>query len=249
VWPNGGNNEGLFGENYSQQGITKFTKQLECLALSVEIVFRIFQKDSLNESLTCGNNCLMNRRRALIGISLFTGGVFASFVGFKWLKSNASPSFDSLIKSKKLLSSLADCILPKTDSPSASECNVPEFIIKMIMESTDPRTQNNFITGLTEVEEYSLSTFNKYFSDCSKFEKKQTISYFVEKGKEQSGMLGKIQNKILGKSFFTTLKEYTVIGYFTSEQGATMALRYSLVPSKYNACLPYVAGEKSWATY
>lgn len=191
----------------------------------------------------------MNRRKALVGISLFTGGALASIVGFKWLKFSTSPNFDGLIKSRKLLASLADCLLPKTDSPSASECNVHEFIIKMIMESTDAHTQNNFITGLAEVEEYSLSAFNKYFSDCSDVEKRQTISYFVEKGKEQSGILGKIQNKILGKSFFTTLKEYTVIGYFTSEQGATKALRYSLVPSKYNACLPYVAGEKSWATY
>jgi hypothetical protein len=191
----------------------------------------------------------MNRRKALVGISLFTGGALASFVGFKWLKFNTSPSFDDLVKSKKLLASLADCILPKTDSPSASECMVHEFIIKMIVESTDVHTQNNFITGLVEVEEYSSSAFNKSFSDCSNIEKKQTMSYFFEKDKKHSGILGKIQKKIVGKSFFTVLKEYTVIGYFTSEQGATQALRYSLVPSKYNACLPYVTGEKSWATY
>ncbi len=192
---------------------------------------------------------LMKRRTALIRISGLVGAGFASYAGFKLVRFNSPSDFNELLGNKKLIAALADCILPQTDSPSASECRVHEFIIKMVIESTDALSQNNFITGLAQVEEHALSTFNKFFMDCSALEKEQLVSYFSQKDKQQTGILGKIQKKFLGKPFFDTLREYTVIGYFTSEQGATRALRYSLIPSKYAACLPYADGEKSWATY
>src|ERR1700676_5385930 len=35
---------------------------------------------------------------------------------------------------------------------------------------------------------------------------------------------------------------------FTSEPGATKALRYIAVPGKYEGCIPYKKGDKAWAT-
>jgi Gluconate 2-dehydrogenase subunit 3 len=190
----------------------------------------------------------MKRRKALLGISLLAGSAFA-YVGFKWLKINSVPDFDYLKGNKRLLAALADTIIPKSDSPSASECNVHEFIIKMVIESTEARTQNNFMSGLVDLEEYSVDTFGKSFIDCSSQDKNQVLAQFSDRDKTKPGIIGKVQKKILGKPFFETLREYTVVGYFTSEQGATQALRYSLVPSRYEACVPYSAGEKAWATF
>jgi hypothetical protein len=44
------------------------------------------------------------------------------------------------------------------------------------------------------------------------------------------------------------IKELTLWGYFSSEPGATIALRYSAVPGRYEGCVPYTAGDKAWAT-
>jgi hypothetical protein len=44
------------------------------------------------------------------------------------------------------------------------------------------------------------------------------------------------------------MKQLTVWGYFTSEAGATKALRYVPVPGRYEGCIPYTKGEKAWAT-
>ena len=47
--------------------------------------------------------------------------------------------------------------------------------------------------------------------------------------------------------YFSLMKQLTVWGYFTSEVGATKALRYLPVPGKYIGDLPYKKGDKAWA--
>jgi len=48
--------------------------------------------------------------------------------------------------------------------------------------------------------------------------------------------------------YFRMMKELTLWGYFTSEAGATKALRYVAVPGRYEGCIDYKKGEKAWAT-
>jgi hypothetical protein len=42
--------------------------------------------------------------------------------------------------------------------------------------------------------------------------------------------------------------ELTCLGYYTSEIGATKALKYVHIPGKYEACIPLQPGQKAWAT-
>lgn len=48
--------------------------------------------------------------------------------------------------------------------------------------------------------------------------------------------------------YFGLMKQLTLLGYFTSEIGATQALRYVAIPGKYEGCIPYTKGERAWAT-
>jgi hypothetical protein len=43
------------------------------------------------------------------------------------------------------------------------------------------------------------------------------------------------------------MKELTLTGFFTSEVGATKALRYVAIPGRYEGCVPYTKGDKAWA--
>ena len=45
------------------------------------------------------------------------------------------------------------------------------------------------------------------------------------------------------------MKELALLGYFTSEIGATQALRYTETPGRYDPCIPYTPGEKAWAAH
>lgn len=49
--------------------------------------------------------------------------------------------------------------------------------------------------------------------------------------------------------YFRMMKELALLGYFTSEIGCTQAQRYAETPGRYDPCLPYKAGEKSWAPH
>ena len=45
------------------------------------------------------------------------------------------------------------------------------------------------------------------------------------------------------------VKELTLLGYFTSEIGYTQAMRYTETPGRFDPCVPYTTGEKSWAPH
>jgi hypothetical protein len=47
--------------------------------------------------------------------------------------------------------------------------------------------------------------------------------------------------------YFRMMKELALLGYFTSEIGCTQAQRYIESPGRFDPCVPYTAGEPSWA--
>ena len=49
--------------------------------------------------------------------------------------------------------------------------------------------------------------------------------------------------------YFRMMKELALLGYFTSEIGYTQAMRYVETPGRFDPCVPYTAGEKSWAPH
>ena len=48
--------------------------------------------------------------------------------------------------------------------------------------------------------------------------------------------------------YFSLMKQLTLLGFFTSEIGATKALRYVAVPGRFDGCVDYKKGDKAWAT-
>jgi hypothetical protein len=49
--------------------------------------------------------------------------------------------------------------------------------------------------------------------------------------------------------YFRMMKELAMLGYFTSEIGCKQAMRYIESPGRYDPCVPYAPGEKSWAPH
>ena len=48
-------------------------------------------------------------------------------------------------------------------------------------------------------------------------------------------------------SFFSRLKQMTIVGFFTSEVGATQVLKYDKIPGAYNGCVPFEEVGVTWA--
>ncbi len=49
--------------------------------------------------------------------------------------------------------------------------------------------------------------------------------------------------------YFRLMKELALLGYFTSEIGYTQAMRYVESPGRFDPCVPYKPGERSWAAH
>jgi len=190
----------------------------------------------------------MNRKKAILSLFLIGGGAGAGFSGYKWFSIHKTPDLVFLDNNKALVADLAEAIIPATDTPGAKEAMAHLTVIFLIKETADRKTKNIFIDGLKEAEQYAYANFNQPFTGLSAAQQQGVVSHFREKGKNYGGIMGKIKNKFMGKSFFHVLKEYTTIAFCTSKTGATQTLAYDFIPGKYNACMPMPPGQKSWAT-
>ncbi len=188
----------------------------------------------------------MNRRVSIK--SIFALGVLGTsiYTGCGWLTNDKFES-ESLYFYKNLIAELAETIIPATDSPGAKDAHVDDYIIKMLIHHEDQKTQNRFLTGLRDLQDYSINKYHKSFQSCSTSDRIKILEYYENRDLNYE-ILERIENKLLGERFIYKLKSLTVIGFCTSKVGATKALAYDFIPIDYQACVPLKKGQKSWAT-
>ena len=137
----------------------------------------------------------------------------------------------------ELLNEIAETILPSTpEVPGAKAANVGEFVQSHVTNCFTSADQNAFLEGY---QNFKTEVKNKYGSDFISLsdEKKKEIIQVQE---------SEISSKERPDNFYKLLKGTILFGYFTSEVGATKALRYIPVPGYQKGEIPY-NGEPAWA--
>lgn len=183
----------------------------------------------------------MNRREALSRAAILLGGaISASTVAaiMSGCKADPKASTNYLSNSEEaLLNELCDLILPKTDTPSATEAGVPAFIHTIMQDCTPAADRNAFVAGLQQLD-----------ADAGRFVKMrpEDKQAFLKKLDTDASAAG--DKATPSQATWRKLKELTVVGYFTSEIGASEVLEYVPVPGKYEPCITLAAGQKAWAT-
>lgn len=187
----------------------------------------------------------MNRREAISSVALLLGGTILgteAFLSGCKTKSEAGVSFSATDIS--FLDEVAETILPATGTPGAKAAKVGEFMTVMVKDCYEPKDQTIFMEGMKKLDEACKAKNSKSFMDCTPAQRHdflvtldaETKAYQKNKKKEDPN------------HYFRMMKELTLTGYFTSEVGATKALRYVAVPGKYEGCIDYKKGDKAWAT-
>ena len=190
----------------------------------------------------------MNRRKAILRISLAGLGIAAAGTAYKWWDLVKSPDLGYLQSNKELLAALCETIIPATDTPGARDTGTHDFVIKMIRDCTPRKEQNNFIHGLRDIQSYCQSKYDQDFQRCTHEQQTAAMAHFEDKSKPYSGKLGKVELRLMGRPFFIILKDYTTQGYCTSQLGATKGLNYVYIPGSFKGCVPLEPGQKAWAT-
>jgi hypothetical protein len=206
----------------------------------------------------------MNRRDAIGRVALLMGGaVIGADFFISGCKTNTAKVEDLFATDHiAFLNEVADTILPTTSSPGAKAANVGQFMAVMVRDCYTPADQKVFLEGLSKLDDASQKQFSNKFLDLSP---KQRTDLLGALDKEQKDFTADRNKKIdadkighkddpkyktaeLPNHYFRMIKELTLLGYFTSEIGATKALRYIAVPGHYDGCVPYKKGDRAWAT-
>lgn len=188
-------------------------------------------------------------RRTYLKNLFFLGAIGAtSFSIFKWVRLNEPIDPGQLIKKREVLAELAELIIPATDTPGAKAAGVHDYIINVVINCNQPKEQENFLHGIESLEGYALQNYGRDFLKCSLKQRTETLEYFDQHGEFSNRILNKINNKIFGQPFFPHLKALTIQGYCVSMLGATQGLAYDYIPGTYEACIPLLKNQRSWAT-
>ncbi|MEP7106798.1 MAG: gluconate 2-dehydrogenase subunit 3 family protein [Ferruginibacter sp.] len=189
----------------------------------------------------------MTRRDLLQNVAILLGG---SIVGGSVFSISGCKSTDKQVNALfsesqvAFMNEIADTILPPTSSPGAKEAKVGNFMAVMIFDCYNEKEQQIFLEGLKKIDELSEKQFNASFVKADPKQRTELLTTLDKEQKEYQAKKGKDDPS----HYFRMMKELTVLGYFSSKEGATQALRYLPVPGKYDGSFPYKKGDKAWAT-
>ncbi len=188
----------------------------------------------------------MNRRDALSRVALILGGtVIGANVFLDGCKPADKKATDAAFTADDItfLDEVAETIIPETDTPGAKAAAVGSFMTVMVNDCYTPADQQTFKQGMNLLKEASDKKFSKSFMDISAEQKTELLNEIDKEAKDY--MANKKEED--PAHYFRMMKELTLLGYFTSEPGATKALNYVLVPGKYEGCISYNKGDRAWA--
>lgn len=199
----------------------------------------------------------MERREVLRMIAVLTGGVMIG--GNALLTGCSSEARNSISFTKDeiaFLNEVADTILPATKSPGAKAADVGSFMALMVNDCYEQRDQKTFAAGIDKLDAASKKLNGSGFMKASAEQRLvllETLDKEAKTYQSQKGGLEETERKKdkdfagLPNHYFTMMKQLTLLGYFTSEQGCNQALRYIAVPGRYQGSVPYKKGDKAWA--
>ncbi len=131
----------------------------------------------------------------------------------------------------ELVATIAEHILPETDTPGARAVGVHRFIDAMLAEAYATQERQAFVAGLADVDRRARSAHGRSFMECP--------------AAEQVALLETLDRA--ADPAFRALKELTLVGYYTSEIGATRELRHVAVPGRFEGCVPLTQIGRTWA--
>lgn len=194
----------------------------------------------------------MNRRDAIRNVAILLGTAISASTlsALEGCKSSAPANYTlQKPETKAMLAEIAETIIPATSTPGAKDAKVEDFILTMVNDCYKKEDQEVFLAGLKKIDEASEQQFKKSFMELSPEQRTQVLTAIDKERVEYNKNKGKqpATDPKPATHYFQYMKELTLLGYFTSEPGATKALRYVPVPGKYEGCIPYKKGDKAWA--
>jgi hypothetical protein len=109
---------------------------------------------------------------------------------------------------RALVSGIADVIFPRTDTPSATDVGVTDWVNLLVAEYYQENVRTQFLTGLDAIDERSRTTFGKAFADLVHEDRLRMV-----------GALDAPTDRNAPEArAYSRLKGLVIHGYFTSQR-------------------------------
>jgi hypothetical protein len=141
-----------------------------------------------------------------------------------------------------MVATIADHIIPETDTPGARGAGVHRFIDTMLSAYCTPDERAAFLAGLADVDARARETHGKRFLKLSHDQQRDVLARLDAEAYRRAA-----QTALKRQPFFRTMKELTLVGYYTSQPGATRELRHEPVPGRFEGCVPLSKIGRAWA--
>ncbi len=187
----------------------------------------------------------MDRREALKRIGVLLGGT-VSLPLVNAVLSGCEPSeapWDprTLTKTQdEIIQVITDMIIPRTETPGANDVRVNRFIDMILSDWAEDEDRIRFLAGFTQFSELCQKNYGKPFLEMDNKQQSELLTKLDKEGVEAR------LNDVEDLPFFAIIKEMTLVGYYTSEAGATQELRYKPVPIYYDGCVPVEDVGRTW---
>tara|TARA_R110000868_G_scaffold29447_2_gene109546 strand:- start:2246 stop:2842 length:597 start_codon:yes stop_codon:yes gene_type:complete len=149
-----------------------------------------------------------------------------------------------------VLTNLSNVILPKTDIPSATELNVPQFFDKYINEVLDLDVQEQFKTAFQNIISILKTNFNENIELVSDENYKALLDTYmlVKDGIDPEREANPEFMDMTKSDFLNSVKYLCISAYLTTEDIGEHVLKYDPIPTKYYCGdLQELTGGKAWS--
>lgn len=187
------------------------------------------------------NSQMLTRRAAIRNALLLLGGVataaqLASLE--RALAADAVESNPRFLNDEQLamLERIVDLVIPETGTPGAVSAGVHRFIDLMLDGWASSDTQRQFVAGFESIDGRASELGMSVFLAGSP-EQQLELMQVLDREAFADGSTDE---------FFRRLKKLVVFSYFSSEPGATQAMRFDRFPGSYNPCLPLEDDGRAW---
>lgn len=126
-----------------------------------------------------------------------------------------------------LVTLLADMIIPRTDSPGASDVGVTAFIDHLLAEWYQPDEVQPLLAGLAMINTIAQLDFGSRFVELPEPDRVSLLTS-IDNRKGASGS---------AEAAFARIKSLTVYGYFTSERVMKEVTREPVIPGRFDGCV------------
>ena len=166
----------------------------------------------------------MNRRQLLQSLAMVSGHAMFPSVLSSFLSSCTNQDMSAYAPTfftkdeYGSITEIIDIIIPATKTKSASQTNTQVFLDQV------------FTQCMTKVEQDTLKSWI------------QKLIAGLEKAKDKEQYIQDIDKRAYSNdenaAYFKTIKQYTMIGFFTSQEGETKASNYVKIPGDYKSEIP-----------